>query len=172
MTWIDLLILIILAGGLVEGILRGFIKEVVGVVSVAAGIYVTRLFGDDGAAWVSETWDLNPMIAEAVAYALIFAVISFAVSLLSRLLGEVVRAAHLSKVNRMLGALVGLLKGAVVMLIIVFALGRIDEAKPFLSDETRSRSHLFQFSYSLANDCLSVTRSQFRQSGADDSASD
>lgn len=172
MSWIDILILIILAGGLIEGVLRGFIRSVVGVVSVAAGIYFARLFGDDGAAWVSDTWDLQPLIAEAIAYALIFTVISFAVSLLSRLLGNLVKAAHLSGINRLLGAVVGLLKGVLATLIIVFALGRINEAKPFLSTQTREQSLLFEPTYNLANDCLSLSRSQFGQSGTDDSASD
>jgi len=167
-NWIDLLILIILVGGLVEGVLRGFIRSIVGVVSTACGIYFARLFGQDGAAWVSEAWDVHPLVAEAIAYAIIFAVISFAVSMLSRLLGQLVRAAHLSSLNRMLGAVVGLGKGAIAVLIIVFALGRIDEAKPFLSETTRSESVFFSPTYRLADACLSVTRSQFGQPRADD----
>lgn len=172
MSWIDILILIILAGGLIEGVLRGFIRSVVGVVSVAVGFYFARLFGEDGAAWISDAWDLQPLIAEAVAYALIFTIISFAASLLSRLLGNLVKAVRLSWLNRLLGAGVGLLKGLLAALIIIFALGRIDEAKPFIPAQEREQSLFFESFYQLANDCLSVTRSQFGQSGTDDSTGD
>lgn len=167
-SWIDILILIILVGGLIEGALRGFIRSIVGVVSTAVGIYFARMFGQDGAAWLCELWDLHPMLAEAVAYALIFVVISCAVSLLSRLMGELVKAAHLSGLNRLLGAVVGLGKGALAVLIIIFALGRINEAKPFISESVRAQSILYSPTYRLANACLSLTRSQFGQSGADD----
>ncbi|MBR6017931.1 MAG: CvpA family protein [Paludibacteraceae bacterium] len=172
MNWLDLVILIILAGGLVEGVLRGFIRSVVGVVSVAAGIYMARLCGDDAAAWVADLWDLDPMLAEAIGYALLFTVISFAVSMLSRLMGELVKAAHLSGLNRLLGAGVGLMKGAIVALVIVFALGRIDQAKPFLPADIREHSLLFNPTYRLANDCLSITRSQFGQPRTDDTDGD
>ncbi|MBR3409090.1 MAG: CvpA family protein [Paludibacteraceae bacterium] len=172
MSWIDILILIILVGGLAEGALRGFIKSVVGVVSTAVGIYFARLFGEDGASLLCELWDMHPMVAEALACAIIFVVISFAVSLLSRLMGELVKAAHLSGMNRLLGAAVGLCKGALAVLIIVFALGRICEAKPTLAETARTESLLFSPTYRLANACLSVTRSQFGQSGTDDAERD
>ncbi len=168
MTWIDIVIFAILVGGLLEGFLRGLIKEVIGVLSVAVGIYVSRLFGHDVAIWLNDLWHIQPAIAEAVAYALVFAVISFAVSFASHILSQLVQMAHLSTLNRLLGAAAGFVKALVVALVIVFALSKLDEVKPILSEDTLAQSKLYKPTLQLAHDCLSITRSQFEESGTDD----
>ena len=168
MSWIDLSIVIILAGCLIMGFLRGFIKEVIGIVSVAAGLYVSRMFGSDVSIWITDVWELHPAISEAFAYAVVFVVISTAVSLGARLLSELVQAAHLSTLNRLLGGVAGLVKGCIVVLVAVFAISKLDEFKPFMSEDTKTGSPLYSSTIKLSHDCLSITRSQFGGQGEND----
>lgn len=167
MSWIDILIIIILAGGLIEGLLRGLIKEVIGVASVAAGIFVARICGDDVTAWLAEDWEVPVAIASALSYALVFTVISAAFSFAAHILSSLVQAARLNTINRLLGGVAGFAKGLIITLMIVFALSKLDEFKPFISEETKSQSKLYEPAVQLSHACLSITRSQFREEGKD-----
>lgn len=167
MSWIDLVIIIILAGCLIEGFLRGLIKELIGVVSVALGIYIARLYGDDMSIWLKE-WEIPAGIADALAYALVFAAISAAVSFAAHVLSELVQMARLSTLNRIFGGVAGLVKGLIVVLIVVFGISKIDQYKPVLSPKTRAASKLYEPMEKLAHDCLYITRSQFGDERTDD----
>lgn len=165
--WIDVLILIIVVASFATGLMRGLIGELVSTFSVIVACVVARLYASEVGMWVEDAWTLPEPFAEAVGYALVFVAITLLIELIGRFLRSLVRAVHLTWLNRLLGGVFGFIKGAILAMVFVFLLGHIDHIKPVLSEGTRTESRLYSPVYDLANDCLSITRSQLGEPRTD-----
>ena len=128
MSWIDVAIIFGCCGSTAFGAARGFAKEALSLVTWLAAIWIAWRF----------TWLIEPMLGEWVvapdlkvwvARALIFVLVLAVGGLIARLVGRVINNTGLSGVNRILGSLFGLSRGAIVvgLMVIVLELVGLDE---------------------------------------------
>ncbi len=122
MAWVDIALLSVLGLSVLIGIVRGLVFEVM---SLAGWL----------AAWVAAQW-LSPQVAShlpigepgsamnhAAAFATTFVAALLVWSVISRLLRMLIHATPLSLIDRLLGALFGLLRGALVLLAVATVVG-------------------------------------------------
>ncbi len=121
-NWLDVLILLPLLVGLVRGIMRGFISEIIAFVVVIFGVLGARMVAPSFSAWLLRSFAWPQEVCNVVAYVLVFLAIAILLSLLARMLTRLLRVIHLGWINRTLGGVFGLLKFAVLILIVVFAM--------------------------------------------------
>ena len=128
MSWVDVAIIFGCCGSTALGAFRGFAKEALSIVIWLAAIWIAWRF----------TWLIEPMLGEWVvapdlkvwvARAVIFALVLVVGGLIARLVGRVINNTGLSGVNRILGSLFGLGRGAIVvgLMVIVLELVGLDE---------------------------------------------
>ena len=128
MSWVDLAIILGCFGSTALGASRGFAKEALSFVTWLAAIWVAWRF----------TWLIEPMLGEWVvapdlkvwvARAVIFVLALAVGGLIARLVGRIIKNTGLSGVNRILGSLFGLGRGAIVvgLMVIVLELVGLDE---------------------------------------------
>lgn len=119
MTPLDGAILVVLLVSAGLGVARGFVREVLGLAGLVAGVIVAGLYAGPAAAPL-ERW-LPPGAARAVAFAgLLFAVLLLA-ALVGHLLTKLLEAVKLSLLNRLLGGLFGLARGALFVVALLLA---------------------------------------------------
>jgi membrane protein required for colicin V production len=114
MNMVDLLVLAIVGISALLGLSRGLVRELLGLGSwVAAGYAAFRL----GPSVMPMTRQAigNPDIADPAAYAITFVAILILLSLLSNLVGRVVQMSALGGLDRTLGLVFGILRGALVL---------------------------------------------------------
>lgn len=114
MNWLDVLLLIAFVVALVQGLRNGLIKSVISLVGLVLGLFLAaRLYVSFGA------WLQGFISSQAVANVVAFAVILFAVLVVSGIIGSVVSGAAsvigLGWVDRLGGALFSVLVAAVVV---------------------------------------------------------
>lgn len=110
LTALDIIVLLLVGGGLVFGFLRGFIFEILSLLAWVAGIIALKLFYDPVSA------ALGPPVgygAPVLAFALVFGVVFIACKLLARRLGSATRSSVVGPVDRVLGGGFGALKGLI-----------------------------------------------------------
>lgn len=112
MTALDILVLLLVGGGAVFGLLRGFVCEALSMIAWVLGIFAVRLFHEPVAGL------LTPFLgtesgAAALAFLLVFGVTFFAGRFLARSLGARTRTSILGPVDRVLGGGFGALKGLI-----------------------------------------------------------
>ena len=128
MSWVDVAIIFGCCGSTAFGASRGFAKEALSLVIWLAAIWIAWRF----------TWLIEPMLGEWivaldlkvwVARAVIFVMVLAVGGLIARLIGRVINNTGLSGVNRILGSLFGLSRGAIVvgLMVIVLELVGLDE---------------------------------------------
>lgn len=121
-TWIDPLIFVIVGGSTALGLFRGLIRSLAGF----AGLLLGALFAGQLAAQIDPTLEQahiqHPPIGGAIAFALAFLAIYIAVEIAANLLRFLQRALLLGWVDRIGGAIFGLLRGVVISMVLVAGL--------------------------------------------------
>lgn len=128
MNWLDALILLPLLVGLVRGLMRGFISEVIAIVVVILGVLGARFAAPACSKCFLQWFEWPEGVCDVVAYVLIFLLVAIILSYAARLLMRLLNAIHLGWANRLLGGLFGILKFGILVLIAVFILDKTDEA--------------------------------------------
>ncbi len=121
MNWVDALMLAVVALSALAGFLRGFARELLGLAAwIAAAILATRL--SLMLAPVTQSWIQDPLINEVVCFTVLFVAILIVLSLIAGLLSRPVRLSLLGGLDRILGAVFGLARGAVLLVLTYIAL--------------------------------------------------
>lgn len=144
MNWLDYVFLAIIVVTAVVGIVKGFVRQVIGLAAVIAGLALAVVYYDQ-ASRVFMTFVKNQLVSNFLGFLLIFLVVIAA----GAILGHVITKAMIGPLafaNRLFGAIFGLVKAVLICGILVFALVSFNVAQPAL--ETSA----------LAPACLGITR--------------
>ncbi len=129
MTWIDGAALAIILLSAAISAVRGFVREVLGVAAwVGAGIAAIRYFPLAQPYIASVLPDSAKHFAVYGAMAIVFIVVLIILSLISALIGGLVRESALSGLDHSLGLVFGALRGAVIICIAYIGLGFAEPA--------------------------------------------
>jgi len=118
MAVIDIIILCIVAISALIGVFRGLIKEALSLASWFAAIVAGTLFSAQLADLIENLIN-NASLRRIAAFAILYIGVILAGSLISNLVSKLTQAAGLKGVDRTLGAIFGVLRGVIIMLIIV-----------------------------------------------------
>ena len=114
MNLVDLGVLLILGVSALLGLSRGFVRELLGLASWVLAGYLAFMFGPQVQPMARQAIG-NPDIADPVAYLGVFVLLLIVFSLVSSLVGRMVRVSALGGLDRTLGLVFGLLRGAAVL---------------------------------------------------------
>jgi membrane protein required for colicin V production len=121
MNWLDVVLLILLAGSIVTSFSTGLTREVVGLISLVVALLLAIWFyGTAGAALLP--YVSTPAIAHFCGFLIVFCAVLIVGSLAGRLLGRFIKAAGLSFVDRLLGAAFGVVRGLLISIALILAL--------------------------------------------------
>jgi membrane protein required for colicin V production len=144
MNWLDYVLLAIIVVTAIVGIFKGFVRQVIGLVAVIAGLIMACLYYEQTAG-VFMTFVKNELVSNFLGFLLIFVVVLIAGAILGHLFTKAMKG-PLAFANRLFGAIFGVIKAVLICGILVFALVSFEIAKPAI--ETSA----------LAPACLGVTR--------------
>jgi membrane protein required for colicin V production len=120
---IDIVLLIIIGGSALLGLIRGLVGTLVSTAAWLLAGWAAFEFGGEAAVWLSDGGGKPTMTEMFGGYALSFVVVMVVVALVGALAKSMVRSVGLSGVDRMLGAALGLLRGAFLACILVLLMG-------------------------------------------------
>ena len=146
LTALDMIVLILVVGGAILGVMRGFISEVISLGTWFVAIFALKFFFAPVEAFVGR-WVGTGTAGAILAFALVFGVVLLAGKLAAASIGSSVRYSALSGLDRLLGFGFGALKGLVVATI-GFLIINLAHDTVFGGDSerpewiTQSRSHV------------------------------
>jgi membrane protein required for colicin V production len=116
---IDFILGLFLAGLLVRGWLRGFVRESLDLVALVVGLWIAlRLSGPFGE-FITERFSVSPEVATIGAGITLFLLFGVAMSIAAHYLSKVMSMPGLNLINRLGGAAVAALWGIAIVLVIV-----------------------------------------------------
>ncbi|MYN12205.1 CvpA family protein [Pusillimonas sp. TS35] len=118
MTSFDYLVLAILAVSAFLGLLRGLVKEILSLLAYVLAFMAAIWWGPLAGDWL-QGWIDNPLLRAGAAYALVFILVLLLVGLVNVTLAALIDRTGLTPADHGLGALFGLLRGIVFVLVLV-----------------------------------------------------
>jgi membrane protein required for colicin V production len=115
MNVVDLIVLAIIAISALLGLSRGFVREMLGLGSWLVAAYGAYRLGPELLPFANRTIT-NPDLAGIAAYAVAFLGLLIVLSLASNLVGRMVRLSALGSLDRTLGLVFGVVRGAAVLI--------------------------------------------------------
>ncbi len=143
MNFIDIVILIILLFGLIKGVVRGFVLQLFSLLGILIGIYVAKMYIGTLTYIIIQWVEIEEMYAKPIAYLLIFCVIILAAHLIAKLLDKSIKISLLKWINNLLGAVLGILKYALVLSILLNVFHIIDSKSRIIKQEKKNESSLY-----------------------------
>lgn len=143
MNIIDIILLILLALGVIQGFRKGLIHEVATLAALILGIYGAIKFSDYTASLLIEHFQLAGKYLPVISFAITFLAIVIAVHFLAKILDKLVKAIALGFVNRISGMVFGFFKVAFILSILLFILSTIDKKTRFLPQDKIEGSMLY-----------------------------
>jgi len=119
-NWLDVILIIILGLTFILGLVKGLIRQVLGLAGVIVGLVVaSRNYG--WLSWKIHSWVESDFWRNCLSFLLIFILIVLLSWLLGVLLGKLMKG-PLSLFNHVSGAVFGLIKGLLICAVIVMAM--------------------------------------------------
>ena len=121
MTQVDNLILAVIAISSAFGVRRGFIKEIMSLLSWIAALLVSRVYSVSLASILENLID-NPSVRYVIAFSVLFVIIIMLGTLFNHLVSKLLVVTGLKTIDRLLGAVFGVARGTVIVLVFLFVL--------------------------------------------------
>ena len=147
MTILDILLAIPLGWLIFKGWKRGLVREAATLAGVVAGIWASVHLSQ----WVAELLGLKGESAILLAFFITFVGAMVLAYLLGRSIEGLMKAAKLSLVNHVAGALLGMCKALCILAVILNGIVLIDKGETLITPDTKARSVLYRPVYATGN---------------------
>lgn len=152
MIFIDIILGALLVYGLIRGLKNGLIIEFASLISLFLGIYLavkfSSILGD------SKT-------AKVIGFIIILVLVLIGIQLLAKALSKIVNAMLLGGFNKIGGAILGTIRMALFLGVLLSLFQKVNVNNELVSKETESKSWLFNQIYKTSDFMLPVLSSWF-----------
>lgn len=143
MNILDIIIVIVLVLGAINGFRKGFFYEAAGLIGLVAGIYLAVLLTDI-AGTIAETltsWNIGAV--KVTVFIIIFILVVILVRLIGNALTKLFKAIYLNFLNRIAGLFFGLLKWAFLLAVLITIIEYLDSSEHIISENLVENSRLY-----------------------------
>ena len=128
MNWLDITILVIFAAGMIQGLVKGFVRQVFSLIGLILAIIIAFRYHDLLARYLSE-WITHPVALTVISFVIILVVVILLFKLIALAARAAIAAIQVGWVDRLFGGVFGLLR-SVLLVAVLFALFVICTDKP------------------------------------------
>lgn len=144
MNWLDILFAIPLLYGLIQGLRRGIVKEVLMLIAVVLGVYVAKFFSSPVSLFLQNELGASERVAAPLSYVLVVVIFAGGLYVLAWMLTNILKAIKLGTVNRIAGGAFGLMKWALILSVVLHFVMIIDKYVPVREKPAVQNSILYQ----------------------------
>ena len=151
MEKIDWIIIGVITVGTVLGFSKGAIRQVATLVGLVAGLLLARALYLTVGERMAVEFGTSATVSQIIAFFLIWILVPIALLWVAALLTRVLEVVHLGILNRLIGALLGGMKYALIISTVVQLIQFIDPNDQLLSHDTKEKSVMFYPMEELGN---------------------
>jgi membrane protein required for colicin V production len=124
MTWVDLAVLGVLAISALLAFMRGLVREVLGI-GAWVGAVAVAVLGLPYMRGLARSWIPNPEWVDPASFVVLFLITLIILSIIAHIIGSSVRRSSLGGVDRTLGLVFGLARGAALIIVAYIIAGMV-----------------------------------------------
>ncbi|SEK72484.1 membrane protein required for colicin V production [Aquimarina amphilecti] len=143
MNYIDIILGILLLWGLIKGFSKGLFVSLASLVALVAGIYISVHFSHLVGGYLEQYVNWGDGALKLTAFAITFIGVVILISLAGKLLTKIADFASLGILNKLLGAVFGVLKFAFIASVIIIFVDAANRSLHLIKQETLDTSILY-----------------------------
>lgn len=143
MSWFDIIIALLLLASFVRGIRKGLIMQLAGFAAIILGAIFAGKAAEAIEPFLLNTVNISRNVGVVISYILAFIVIVFGVRLIGNMLHGLFKALHISILNKILGAIVGVATGMVILSIFLNLATLIDPKEEIITSKIKSETYFY-----------------------------
>ena len=140
MNFFDVLVLGFIALFVINGFRKGFIISLASLVALVLGIYLAVNFSNFVQGLLQDNFHPSKTWLPILSFIVTFLVVAILVLLVARVVEKIVDVVGIGVFNKLAGALLGLLKGVLVVSIILFVVYSADKKQKWITPEDKKGS--------------------------------
>jgi membrane protein required for colicin V production len=144
MNTIDIIIVVILLFGTINGFIKGLFIEVTSLVGLVLGVYGAIHFSHFLGNFLKDSMSWDESMIQVVSFAGTFLIILIALVLLGKALTKIAETIALGFFNKLVGAIFGLLKYALILSIVLTVYDHINSSIRFVEKTKVKQSVLYE----------------------------
>ena len=115
MNILDIILLLCFIPAVISGLRKGFIAQVVAIISLVLGIWLSVRFASAAGAWLGQWIEASQQLLNVISFAVIFIVVVFALAALGKLTEKTIKIIMLGWLNKLLGVVFSMLKCMLIL---------------------------------------------------------
>ena len=122
MNILDIILLVCFIPAIISGLRKGFIAQVVAIISIVLGVWLSVKSATLVGSWISQWIEASPQLINIISFAIIFIAVAVLLFTIGKLIEATIKIIMLGWLNKLLGVLFSMLKCILIIgfLIIVF----------------------------------------------------
>lgn len=135
MSVFDIIVAVCLLIALCMGLKKGFIAQVVSLVALCLGVWLSVTFAAPVSQWLKEWASLDDTVLKVIAFALIFCVTVIVLTLIGKIVEKIVRVVMLGWLNRLLGATLAIVECLLILCMLLMIFDALNGTFSFVKSE-------------------------------------
>ena len=143
MNILDIILLICFIPAVVQGLRKGFIAQVISIVSIILGVWASAKFANALSIWIGQYITASEQVLKVVAFALILIVVFLILAAIGKALEGVFRLVMLGWLNKLLGVAFALIKTGLIVGLAIMAFDSLNATFHIVKDPVLAESVLY-----------------------------
>lgn len=143
MSILDIILLICFIPALIQGLKKGFISQVISIVSLIAGVWMSFEFSTAVSAWLAQYVEASEKLLKIASFAIIMIGVFIILGIVGKSLEGILKFVMLGWLNRLLGVVFAFIKTVLVIGIVIILFNSLNNSLNLVSEETLAQSVLY-----------------------------
>ncbi len=143
MNILDIILLICFIPAVVQGLRKGFIAQVISIVSIILGVWASAKFANALSIWIGQYITASEQVLKVVAFALILIIVFLILAAIGKALEGVFRLVMLGWLNKLLGVAFALIKTGLIVGLAIMAFDSLNATFHIVKDPVLAESVLY-----------------------------
>ena len=143
MEVMDIIILVFIGIGVIQGLMKGSLKQLAVIVGLIAGLLLARALFGMLAEQLAPVLGTSITVAQILSFILVWVAVPLGCSLIASVLTKALEVINLGWLNRLFGALLGAIKVMLLVGLGIYVLEYIDPKSEMVSKTTKNASLLY-----------------------------
>ncbi len=143
MSIVDIILLFCFVPAVFQGFRKGFIAQIISIVSIIAGIWASAHFADIASTWVAQYITASEQVMKLVSFALILVVVFLVLAAIGKILEGMFNLVSLGWLNKVLGLVFAMIKTGLLVGLGIMAFASINETFSLVQESVLNESVLY-----------------------------
>lgn len=159
MAILDIILLICFVPGIVSGLSKGFVKQVVEFVAILLAAWAAFKFSSTMGTWLAQYINADGVVLQILSFVVIILFIALVLNLLAGLLTKILNFIALGWFNKLLGLAFGILKVALILGLVILAFEGLNAKLELIKPEFFEGAVVYDTIKDLAQDVFPYLKS-------------